>query len=114
MQKLSPYRFLVQGALSLLLLLLILAKPSLVLAQSKSKVVETYENGKVKSSGHFIDHKKTGIWLFYHTEGWLLRKEKWRKGKMLYSIEYNEKRRRVRGVNSKGEEILYRDCGCNH
>lgn len=114
MPKSTPIRYLVQFALNLILLLLILAKPSLVLAQNKSKVVETFENGKVKSTGHFVDNQKNGIWLFYHTDGWLLRKEKWRKGKMVYSIEYNEKRRRVRGINSKGKEILYRDCGCNH
>ncbi len=83
-------------------------------AQSKEKVKETFPNGKLKMSGAYLQSKKVGIWFYYNPAGWIFYKEKWRNGNLMWRIEYNEKHQKVRGLNAKGEEIIYKGCNCKN
>ena len=87
---------------------------SAVNAQSKEKVLEKFPNGKVKMKGTMLQNNKVGIWYYYNPAGWIFYKEKWRNGILRWRIEYNEKHQKVRGINGKGEEIIYKGCNCKN
>lgn len=83
-------------------------------SQTIRKEISYFENGKRMQKGKWKGDQKIGTWLYYHPSGYMLAQEKWRNGKMRWRIEYNEKHYKVRGLNAKGEEIIYKGCNCNH
>jgi hypothetical protein len=87
---------------------------SQVQAQKLLKVIDKYENGKLRMQGQMRKEEKVGFWYFYDSNGWLQRKERWSKGSFVWSIEFNEKHQRTKGMNKKGKEIIYKGCNCKN
>jgi hypothetical protein len=83
-------------------------------AQTRKKFEEKYPNGKFKVKGAYQDEKKAGNWIYYAETGSITRKEKWKNGNFVWSIDYNEKHKKVKGMNAKGEEIIYKGCNCKN
>ena len=77
-------------------------------AQTSKKFEEKYPSGKLKVTGTYKQEKKAGNWIYYAETGSITRKEKWKNGNFVWSIDYNEKHKKVKGMNAKGEEIIYK------
>lgn len=57
---------------------------------------------------------KHGYQIYYHPEGWVEKKEKWQRGKLLYTIFYDKNHRKIKWVQANGVEKYYRNCGCSN
>ncbi len=98
----------------LILILLFCLNTREGLAQKTSKVKETYPNGQKKAVGKMIGENKTGAWVYYSETGFLIAREKWKKGKFVWRIEYNEKQKPSKGIDAKGKVTLYKGCNCKN
>ncbi len=76
------------------------------------KVKIYYDNGKLKEIGTFYQKQKHSIWNYYSPQGLYQRKEKWKKGTMIWAIYYTPKHRKAKTIDSKGKIKIYKDCGC--
>lgn len=94
------------------LLLLCCALLASAKGQHPEKVKVTDASGKVIAEGRMKGNDKTGIWLWYDSEGRLTKREKWSKGQRQWSVMYNERNRPVSGTNAKGDTIRYKGCNC--
>ncbi len=83
-------------------------------AQTRKKFEEKYPNGNFKVKGVYQNEKKAGNWIYYAETGSIIRKEKWKNGNFVWSIDYSEKHKKVKGMNAKGEEIIYKGCNCKN
>lgn len=95
------------------LLLLLFCMPLVgAVGQQPGKVKITDGNGKVIAEGRMKGKDKTGIWLWYDSEGRITKREKWSNGQVKWSVMYNERNRPVSGTNAKGDTIRYKGCNC--
>ncbi len=85
-----------------------------ILGQKPQKIKKYYPNGTLMEKGKAAGEIKTGIWIYYHEAGWLERKEKWKNGKMQWTLLYNEKHQKVKWIHSDGTERLYKGCNCKN
>ncbi len=59
------------------------------------------------------NHKKPhGICVYYYATGQMMRKEKWKDGKLRWQIKYDLYNRKIYGVNSKLDTSFYKACNC--
>lgn len=99
---------------SLLILMFLTLCTSGLQAQKTSTFRENYTNGKPKVYGKMKGESKTGNWVFYNEAGTVIRREKWKQGKFVWSVEYNEKHQRTKGVDANGKVIVYKGCNCKN
>lgn len=76
------------------------------------KYTTFHKNGKVAEKGYFKQKQKHGIWLMYSENGVILQKEKWKNGVLLWQLFYNEKGKKAKSIDKKGNVTLYPACGC--
>jgi hypothetical protein len=97
----------------LILLTFLLCCFKITIAQNQTqKVKDYYTNGIIKMKGMKKNDTKIGTWFYYDSNGKLIKKERWKKGDLKFTILYNEK--------VKASEIIYNDgtvkklkgCGC--
>jgi flagellar hook assembly protein FlgD len=80
-----------------------------------SENVKIYHaNGKIKEKGRLKNSEKSGTWLYYHTEGWLEKKEKYKAGKLQWAIYYNAKHQTINSIDKNGNEVPFRGCNCKN
>ena len=94
--------------------LILLALPSFSVAQKVSRYTETYTNGQPKLVGKIKGTKKVGFWIFYTESGKIQAKERWKKGDFCWRIEYNEKQKPAKSIDSKGKVRFYKGCNCKN
>ncbi len=83
-------------------------------AQKVNKVKETYPNGQKKAMGKMKGEAKIGAWVYYSEAGLLTAREKWKDGRFVWRIEYNEKQKPARAIDAKGKVRLYKGCNCKN
>lgn len=70
------------------------------------------ENGKTLQTGKRNHDGPHGLWKYYNTDGRLTMKEKYRKGIMIWRVEYSERGKIIRTTDRKGNIKTRPDCGC--
>lgn len=76
------------------------------------KIKEYYPEGKLKMKGILLDSLKHGDWFYYRTSGKLEKHERWKRGKIVFTVFYNERNKRTEYIDSKGVRKKYKGCGC--
>lgn len=76
------------------------------------KYLEKYENGKVKTSGHYKNGIKKGNWFYYHPNGRTEKREHWKNGQLNIVYVYNEKGRLASITDKNGHTRYMPDCNC--
>ncbi len=76
------------------------------------KVKEYYTNGVIKVKGKLKNNEHNGFWYYYSEKGRLTKKERWKDGKLKWTIIYNEKQKPSELINEKGEIKKLKGCGC--
>jgi antitoxin component YwqK of YwqJK toxin-antitoxin module len=90
-----------------------LASFKITFAQKQTqKVKEYYTNGIIKMKGKKINNIKTGTWFYFTENGKLLKKERWKKGNLKFTIKYNEKVKAIEIIYKDGTVKKLKGCGC--
>ncbi len=76
------------------------------------KVKEYYSNGNIKLKGKLKNNDTIGYWFFYDERGFIIKKEKWHKGKLSWAIIYNEKQKPKEYIDKNGTIKKLKGCGC--
>lgn len=82
--------------------------------KGKESIKNYHANGKLKEKGSLKSGQKTGIWVYYHPEGWMEKKEKYKEGLLLWAIYYNEKHQITKSIDKSGNEVPYKGCNCKN
>jgi hypothetical protein len=82
--------------------------------KGKENVKNFHTNGKLKEKGSLKSGQKTGIWVYYHSEGWMEKKEKYKEGKLIWVVFYNAKHQITKSIDKNGNEIPYKGCNCKN
>lgn len=91
-----------------------LAEPNRLFAQNVLTDSTHYSNGQPVKKGKYKYKKRHGIWLYYFPNGYIMRKEKWQNGKLTWQIKYDIYKRKLYGVNQKGDTTFYKGCNCTN
>ena len=78
-----------------------------------STSISKYENGNKKHVEKFKNGEKCGIWNYYAPTGYLERRERYRKGQLVFTWHYNEEGRLSESVNKSGKRKQHKSCGCH-
>lgn len=70
-----------------------------------------HHNGKMALDGAYKDTLRHGTWEEFDTDGWLQRKTRYRRGKIIWIKIYREGRL-AEVINRKGKVKKMKDCGC--
>jgi antitoxin component YwqK of YwqJK toxin-antitoxin module len=70
-----------------------------------------HANGRVHIKGTYQNGLKHGVWFEYEENGMLQKKEKWKRGEMLWQLFY-EKGKLRRSIDKKGNVKERPACGC--
>ncbi len=76
------------------------------------KYQERYENGKIKTSGHYKNGVKKGNWFYYTAGGRTEKREQWKQGRLNATYVYNEKGRLASITDKNGQTRYLPDCNC--
>jgi antitoxin component YwqK of YwqJK toxin-antitoxin module len=83
------------------------------MAQNQTiKVKEYYTNGIIKMKGKKRNNTNIGTWYYYANNGKLTKKERWKKGSLAFSINYNEKVKAIEIIYKNGTIKKLKGCGC--
>ncbi len=82
--------------------------------KGKENVKNFHTNGKLKEKGSLKSGQKIGIWVYYHSEGWMEKKEKYKEGKLIWVVFYNAKHQITKSIDKNGNEIPYKGCNCKN
>lgn len=96
-----------------LLLISLLCFSAAKLTACDSISVKRYDNGKKEFVKKYENGQNCGFWKFYRPDGIIERKEKYKKGILVFTWFYNEEGKLIRSVNRKGKEKVYRACNCH-
>lgn len=78
---------------------------------NKKKHRVYYESGSIMEKGQYKDDLKQGTWYFYNEQGVVVKKERYREGKLQWQM-FMEKGRIVRTIDRNGKVTERPKCGC--
>ncbi|MBU3661869.1 MAG: hypothetical protein FGM41_01560 [Bacteroidetes bacterium] len=104
-------------SLKILVLGFALSLPIVGIAQQdmgKENIKKFHTNGKLKEKGSLKSGQKTGIWVYYHAEGWMEKKEKYKEGVLIWAVFYNARHQITKSIDRNGNEIPFKGCNCKN
>lgn len=75
------------------------------------KFLTYHKNGKVAEKGFYLQNQKHRIWYFYNEFGVVIKKERWKSGKLMWQIFY-EKGKVTKTIDKDGKVTERPACGC--
>jgi antitoxin component YwqK of YwqJK toxin-antitoxin module len=82
---------------------------------TKKELVKTYHNnGKLYEKGKLINSQKVGTWLYYHPDGWLEKRIKYRNNQAVWQIYFDAQHKKVRVIDKHGKDVPFRGCNCKN
>ncbi len=77
------------------------------------KYMLRYADSTVKETGNYTHGLKDKRWFYYHPNGTIEHKEKWKKGELQWQLFYNHRGKVVKTVDKNGVEHIPSKCNCN-
>ncbi|MFN4083667.1 MAG: hypothetical protein ACK4K9_08555 [Bacteroidia bacterium] len=67
-----------------------------------------------KQKGKLKNGQKHGFWIYYNDSGWIDKREKWKEGKLEYTLYFNKNHKKTKWVYANGKEKIYKTCNCSN
>jgi len=77
-----------------------------------STSVIRFANGKRNIVKKFNNGLACGRWSYYSTENYLIKRERYKKGELVFTWIYNDEGRVAETINKKGKHRKHKHCNC--